>query len=88
MSRAGPSSGNNVSGTRIGLQDADGIFLDIAPEEPEKDQPGEEHGEATGGKSGEEDLQTLRKTLQEVSNEKETLQAEVNSLKEALASES
>lgn len=47
-------------GTRIGLQDADGIFLDLAPEEPERDPPGEEHGEATGGKSGEEDLETLR----------------------------
>ena len=69
-------------GTRIGLQDADGIFLDLAPEELEKDPPGEEHGGATGGKSDEEDLQTLRKTLQEVSNEKETLQAEVSSLKE------
>ena len=59
-------------GTRIGLQDADGIFLDLAPEEPERDPPGEEHGEATGSKSGEEDLETLRKTLQEVSNEKKS----------------
>ena len=78
---------DTTHGTMIGLQDADGIFLDLAPEEPERNPPGEEHGEATGGKSGEDDLETLRKTLQEVSNEKETLKAEVSSLKEALASE-
>ena len=34
-------------GTRIGLQDAKGIFLNLAPKEPKKHPPDKEHGEAT-----------------------------------------
>ena len=41
-----------MRGMRIGLQDTEGIFLDLVPEEPEKTPSGEQHGEATGSRGG------------------------------------
>ena len=54
-------------GTRIRLQDAKGIFLDLAPKEPKKDPPDEEHGEATRSAGSDEDFETLQKILKEMS---------------------
>lgn len=56
-------------------------FLKLVPVEAERDPSNEENDEATWR------WNILRKTLKEVSEKKETLQAEVNSLKEALTSE-
>ena len=53
-------------GMRIGLQDTEGIFLDLVLEEPERDPPDEQHGEATVSRGGEEDLETQQKTLKVV----------------------
>ena len=51
-----------MCGTRIGLQDTEGIFIDLVPGEPGRDQPMKEH-EATGSKA-EVDLEVLQiKTL-------------------------
>ena len=75
-----------TQGMRIGLQDADGIFLDLDPEDPE-DHPDDDCHEESGSGHTEDDLETLRKTLKEVSEQKGALQAEVSSLQEALAGE-
>lgn len=63
-------------GIRIGLQDAEGIFYDIAPEDPDGDPSHEEdRPEESVAGSAEDDLGTLRKTLKEVSKQKGALQA-------------
>jgi len=54
-------------GTRITLQDAEGIFLDLEPGERERDLPNEGHNEVTWSKG--EDLESLWKTVKEVSEE-------------------
>ena len=75
-----------TQGMRIGLQDAGGIFLDLAPEDPE-DHPDRDHTEESESGNAEVDLETVRKTLKEVSEQKGTLEAEVSSLQVALAGE-
>ena len=68
-----------MHGMRIGLQDTEGIFLDLVPEEPEKTPSDEQHGELLGVEE--------EPTLKVVSEEKDTLQAEVRSMKEAIPSQ-
>ena len=74
-------------GTRIGLQDVEGIFLDLVPGEPGGDSPpGDTRDEEHNGGS-DDDIEQLREALKEVSEQKGALQAEVSSLQEALARE-
>ena len=73
-------SPGKMHGMRIRLQDAKGIFLDLVLKEPKRNPPDKQQDDAAGNK-GEEDFEILWMTL------KVTLQAEVSTLKEALASE-
>ena len=72
-----------MRGMRIGLQDTEGIFLDLVPEEPEKTLP----TNSTVRLLGVEVVKTLKPTLKVVSEEKDTLQAGVRSMKEAIPSQ-
>lgn len=74
-------------GVRIGLQDASGLFLDLAPGESDGDNPDEDRDKESEGENIEDDVETLRKSLEEVSEQKGALQAEVSSLQEELAGE-
>ena len=73
-----------AGGAHLQLQDADGVFLDVAPEE-------EEHGgeiTRTGSEGSEEDeVAQLQSALREAQNLNKTLQDEVSLLKSQLENE-
>ena len=73
-----------AEGAHLQLQDADGVFLDVAPEE-------EEHGgeiTRTGSERSEEDeVAQLQSALREAQNLNKMLQDEVSLLKSQLENE-
>ena len=76
-----------LQGTRIGLKDAEGIFLDLLPPESEEDpSPPSKDGEETSG-GAEAEPEAVQRALKEITDQRDTLQAEVSGLQDALEKE-
>ena len=74
-------------GTRIGLKDADGIFLDLLPQELEEE-PQQTMDDGEGAEGGAEAVpEALQRTLKEITEQRDALQTEVSGLQEALEKE-
>ena len=78
---------DTLQGTRIGLQDSEGMFLDLVPERSSEDPSHREQSEEETEGGGEEELESLRRILKETSEQRDALQAEVSTLHDALAGE-
>ena len=74
-------------GTRIGLKDAEGIFLDLLPQESEEDPSLPNNDGEPAGSDTEAEPEALQRALREVTEQRDTLQTEVSSLQEALERE-
>ena len=78
---------DTAGGLEISLQDADGIFLKASPEESPLTREREDVGQVEAPTEEGESLQSLRQQLKDVCEEKEALEEEVSSLRQAVESE-
>ncbi len=73
-------------GAHLGLQDAEGVFLEVEPESPAEDPPpGASIDDSRGGDNPEGELDVLRQALTESQERNEALESDVRRMQEELA---